>query len=140
LLKLLTGLYKPDSGRILADGVEIKGQSLFDYRELFSGIFDDYHLFDKLYGVEESDADEVNQLIEMMELSGKTGFQERRFTNISLSQGQRRRLSLIVSMLEDKPVMIFDEWAQDQAPHFKHFFYQELLPELQRKGKTLIVN
>ena len=36
-------------------------------------------------------------------------------------------------------MLVTDEWAADQDPIFRRVFYEELLPDLKRKGKTLIV-
>ncbi|PCI41964.1 MAG: hypothetical protein COB46_01940 [Rhodospirillaceae bacterium] len=139
LLKLLTGLYQKNSGKILLDGEVVSNASLHHYRELFTGVFADYHLFDKLYGVEATDEGLVDELITRMELQEKTAYKNKQFTNLQLSQGQKRRLGLIVALLEDKPIYIFDEWAADQDPNFKKFFYEELLQDLKAKEKTVIV-
>ncbi len=56
-----------------------------------------------------------------------------------LSQGQRKRLALLTAYLEDRPVYLFDEWAADQDPFFREVFYQQLLPELKRRGKAVLV-
>lgn len=55
-----------------------------------------------------------------------------------LSQGQKKRLALISTYLEDKSILILDEWAADQDPSFRKVFYEEILPDLQKKGKTII--
>ena len=57
-----------------------------------------------------------------MELERKTTWRAGRFENQELSTGQRKRLALTVSLLEDKPVYIFDEWAADQDPRFVSVF------------------
>ena len=36
-------------------------------------------------------------------------------------------------------VRSFDEWAADQDPEYKKVFYTELLPELKRRGKSVVV-
>ena len=36
-------------------------------------------------------------------------------------------------------MLVFDEWAADQDPTFRHLFYTELLPELRAKGHLLVV-
>jgi putative pyoverdin transport system ATP-binding/permease protein len=59
-------------------------------------------------------------------------------STIELSQGQRKRLALLTAYLEDRSIYIFDEWAADQDPDFREIFYQQLLPELKAKGKTII--
>jgi putative ATP-binding cassette transporter len=46
---------------------------------------------------------------------------------------------LIHVFLEDRPVVVLDEWAADQDPTFRRVFYEQLLPEMKRHGKTLIV-
>jgi len=61
------------------------------------------------------------------------------FTRLALSQGQRRRLALVQACLEDRPFLIFDEWAADQDPAFKEIFYHELLPELRTQGRAVVV-
>jgi putative pyoverdin transport system ATP-binding/permease protein len=61
------------------------------------------------------------------------------FSTIDLSAGQRKRLALVHALLEQRPVMMFDEWAADQDPTFRRVFYTAFLPELKRQGKTLIV-
>jgi len=109
------------------------------YRHLFSAIFSDFHLFDRLYGLREIDPARVEQLLELMQISGKTTFRDGRFSTISLSTGQRKRLALVISYLEDKPVYVFDEVAADQDPQFRAHFYEVLLPELKKAGKTVIV-
>jgi putative ATP-binding cassette transporter len=58
---------------------------------------------------------------------------------VDLSTGQRKRLALVHAYLEGRPVLVFDEWAADQDPTFRHLFYTELLPELRDKGHLLIV-
>jgi putative ATP-binding cassette transporter len=56
-----------------------------------------------------------------------------------LSAGQRKRLALIQVYLEHRPIAVFDEWAAEQDPTFRRIFYEELLPDLKRQGKTLVV-
>lgn len=138
-LKLFTALYPPAEGSIRVDDVEVGPDNIQSYRNLFSAIFSDFHLFDKLHGLSDAAPERVNKLLELMEISHKTAFSNGRFTNTHLSTGQRKRLALVVSYLEDKPVYIFDEVAADQDPRFRGYFYETLLPELKRAGKTVVV-
>ena len=138
VLKLLTGLYYPLSGIIKLDNTEIT--TIYPaYRELFSIIFMDFHLFKRLYGIKEVDMEKMNHLLALTELDKKTKFIDGKFTNINLSTGQRKRLALIVALLEDKPVYVFDEVAADQDPTFRKHFYEVMLRDLKNQGKTVIV-
>ncbi|MCP4350261.1 MAG: cyclic peptide export ABC transporter [Desulfobacterales bacterium] len=138
LMKLLTGLYYPDSGTITLDDMSINKGTYPAYRELFSTIFSDFYLFDRLYGQDDIDYDKINDLLKLMGLDKKTEVINGEFTNIHLSTGQRKRLALIVSMLDDKEIYVFDEWAADQDPIFRKYFYDVLLKDLKKKGKTII--
>ena len=73
-----------------------------------------------------------------MELEGKTDILNKVITNRNLSTGQRKRLALISTTLEDKSLLILDEWAADQDPIFRRFFYETLIPELKNQGRTII--
>jgi len=138
-LKLFTALYWPAQGAIRVDDLEIGPANIQSYRNLFSAIFSDFHLFDKLHGLSEAAPERVNALLRLMEISDKTAFRDGRFTNTNLSTGQRKRLALVVSYLEDKPVYVFDEVAADQDPQFRRYFYETMLPELKNTGKTVVV-
>ncbi|SLM33123.1 Cyclic peptide transporter [Desulfamplus magnetovallimortis] len=137
-MKLVTGLYYPVSGQILLDGTPIDGVTYPAYRELFSVIFSDFHLFDKLYGFVNIDENRVSYLLKTMQLEKKTELIDKGFTNINLSTGQRKRLAMIVAMLENRSICVFDEWAADQDPIFREFFYKTLLQEMKKEGKTVI--
>jgi len=134
-LKLLTGLYQPTSGKILMDD---KKANMDSYRHLFSSIFSDFILFEKLYGLDEVEDQQVMDLLVQMDLGHKTQWVENQFSSLKLSTGQRKRLALIIALLEDRPIYIFDEWAADQDAHFREYFYESLLPSLKNKGKTVI--
>lgn len=138
-LKLMCALYPLDRGRILVDGLEVVPSLRQEYREIFSCIFPDFHLFDRLHGLEHVEADLVQEWINRMELGEKVHFAEGRFSTQELSTGQRKRLAMIVAMLEDREIYFFDEWAADQDAHFRTAFYTEILPELKRRGKTVVV-
>jgi putative ATP-binding cassette transporter len=140
LAKLVTGLYNPEQGEVLLDGKVIDQESRDDYRQLFSVVFSDFYLFDSLL---ENDSPELeakgNTLIKKLNLHHKVKIENGAFTTQALSQGQRKRLALVVAYLEDRPFYLFDEWAADQDPAFKDIFYKELLPELTARGKTVLV-
>lgn len=140
LLKLLTGLYPAEEGRILLDGQPVEPSTLEAYRSLFSTVFTDFNLFDRLYGLPESVDDAVvNAWIERLGLSNKTRCEGGRFTRTDLSTGQRKRLAFIAAVLEGRPICLFDELAADQDPAFRRRFYEEVLPELKAAGRTLLI-
>ncbi len=134
LLKLLAGLYPAAAGGVQIDGRPVE---ISRHRYLFSAVFADFHLFDRLYGLTGLDADKVENWLRRLEL-GATRWQDGRFTNLDLSHGQCSRLALLAAVLEDKPVLLLDEWAAGQSPHFRSFFYAELLPELRAAGKVVV--
>jgi putative pyoverdin transport system ATP-binding/permease protein len=137
-LKMITGLYIPDAGTISLNGEEIHSGNVTKLREMFSPIFTDFHLFNRILGRQKIDDKRVAELLARMELSDKTSIVGGRITNTDLSTGQRKRLALIVSSLDNRPVHIFDEWAADQDPVFRKFFYEVLLKQMVAEGKTIL--
>ena len=138
LLMLLTRLYEPEAGLILWDDLPVDAANVQDYRHLFSAIFSDFHLFDRLYGMPDFDEAAIGAWIEEFQMADKVRFADGRFSTLSLSTGQRKRLAMIVARIEDRPIMVFDEWAADQDPGFRRFFYETLIPALRDAGKTVI--
>lgn len=138
-LRVLSGLYPPDSGEVTLDGMRINDHTRDAYRGLISGIFFDYHLFKRLYGIPDANAGDISRLLTQFRLEDKTGVANGEFRTLDLSGGQRRRLALIVSLLEKRPILLLDEWTAEQDPEFRRKFYDELLPELMRAGTTVVV-
>lgn len=136
LAKLITGLYAPDEGEITINGQKVDQETLGSY---FSVIFSDYYIFDKMYGIDyRSKSEEIKKYLKLLRIDDKVQVNDGLFSSIRLSTGQRKRLALLVSYLEERPVYLFDEWAADQDPEFRKFFYKVLLPELKARGKTII--
>jgi cyclic peptide transporter len=137
--KLLTGLYDKREGRVLVNGREMADRA--EYFQMFSAVFQDYYLFETL--VPKGDRlihdQEVAQLVERLRLSEKVTIESGRISTTRLSYGQRKRLALLVAYFDNSDVYVFDEWAADQDPEFREFFYTELLFDLKRLGKTVIV-
>ncbi|WP_051321338.1 cyclic peptide export ABC transporter [Chrysiogenes arsenatis] len=139
LLKLLTGLYTPQAGVLQIDGRPIAAGEYEQFRQLFSVIFTDFHLFDRLYGMNEVEPKRVWELLEQMDIAKKVRFDGDVFETPGLSTGQRKRLALVCALLEDRPILLFDEVAADQDPQFRRYYYEVFLPSLRQQGKTVIV-
>ncbi|MCQ9427298.1 cyclic peptide export ABC transporter [Pseudomonas sp. LJDD11] len=139
LIKLLLGLYPPHKGEILLDGQPVIAQTRDDYRQLFTTVFADYYLFDELVQGGGDVPKEAERYLQRLEIAHKVSIRDGAFSTTDLSTGQRKRLALLSAWLEGRPVLVFDEWAADQDPTFRRIFYTELLPDLKRLGKTIIV-
>jgi putative ATP-binding cassette transporter len=141
LAKLLVGLYPPEEGKITLNGVTVDNANRDYYRQFFTTIFSDFHLFDQLLETGHGkDLDQKgNELLAKLHLQNKVEVRDGAFTTLALSQGQRKRLALVVAYLENRPFLVFDEWAADQDPIFKEIFYRELLPELRAMDKAILV-
>lgn len=140
LAKLLVGLYAPDGGELLLDGDPVGPQNRDAYRQRFSTVFSDFYLFDTLLGVMPPHLEpQARLLLRELQLEHKVSIENGAFTTLNLSQGQRKRLALLVALLEDRAFYVFDEWAADQDPEFKEVFYKHLLPDLKARGKTVLV-
>ena len=150
LAKLLVGLYAPESGEVFLDGERIDDGNRDRYRQLFSAIFADFHLFERLLQRPRPALDKAgNRLLQRLHLQHKVkvidgafasqALSPGHFTTEALSQGQRKRLALVATCLEERPFLVFDEWAADQDPAFKEVFYRELLPELKAQGRAVLV-
>lgn len=135
-VKVLTGLYEYQEGKILVNGEKISGPNL---GELFSTVLSECYLFECLYGIDATDKEiEIQKYIQELDLGDKVEVYENKFSTLQLSSGQRKRLALLVAFLEDKPIFLFDEWASNQDPYFKEVFYCKILPRLKMKGKCVI--
>ncbi len=139
LAMLLTGLYQPHVGTLLLDGKPIGAEALDHWRKHFSAVFTDVHLFDRLIGREGVPANPklVQAWLERLKMQDKLKIEGNKILNLQLSKGQSKRVALLLAAAEERDVLLLDEWAADQDPHFRRVFYRELLPWLQASGKTV---
>ncbi|WP_433681145.1 ATP-binding cassette domain-containing protein [Nocardia sp. CA-119907] len=140
LAKLITGLYVPQSGALSLNGEPIDHENIEWFRQNSSAIFTDFHLFEEYLGFDRPGLDhEVRRYLEELQIAHKVTVQDGRLSTVDLSQGQRKRLALLTALLEDRQIYVFDEWAADQEPKFREVFYREILVDLKKRGKTVIV-
>ncbi|GAA0893805.1 hypothetical protein GCM10009122_34840 [Fulvivirga kasyanovii] len=134
--KLLTGLYTSHEGKLLINGEIVQPSELSEY---FSAVFSPPYLFNKLYNinVEEKKA-EIDKYMTLLDLDKKVKIDHNGYSSIKLSSGQRKRLALLQCYIEDMPIYLFDEWAADQDPEYRNFFYRSLLPEMKMMGKIVV--
>lgn len=139
LANLITGLYIPESGKILLDNQPIDQQNREWYRQHFTVIFSDFYLFERLLGLKQAGLDSLaKDYLSKLQLDHKVKVENGKLSTTKLSQGQRKRLALLTAYLEDRPIYLFDEWAADQDPVFKEIFYTQFLPNLRDRGKTVL--
>ncbi|PWC18491.1 multidrug ABC transporter permease/ATP-binding protein [Brenneria corticis] len=140
LAMLLTGLYTPVSGCLLLDNQPVTAATLKDYQKLFSAVFTDFHLFGQMIGPQGAAPDMalVDDWLERLNMRQKLALDNYQITNLQLSQGQRKRVALLLAVAEQRDILLLDEWAADQDPQFRRVFYLELLPQLRALGKTII--
>jgi putative ATP-binding cassette transporter len=137
-LTLLCGLRYPDSGQILLDGVPVTPDNITDYRALFSTVLNQFHLFDKAYGFEATNLTALEDNIKRLRINDRVGLEDRAFSSLALSTGQRRRLALAVALSEQNAIMVLDEFTADQDPASRAYFYAELIPHMARHHEMLI--
>jgi putative pyoverdin transport system ATP-binding/permease protein len=140
LSKLITLHYHPLSGDIHFDQTRVDGETITAFRQGIAAIYSDYYLFDRVLGPQVPGIQQlVDGYLKALALDGKVSFEDGRFSTLALSDGQKRRLALLVAFIEDAELYLFDEWAADQDPAFKEIFYRQILPALKAKGKAVVV-
>ncbi len=137
-IQALLGLLVPDEGQIYLNDELVTNDSYSDYKAIFSVVFSDYYLFDNLLAVNTVDIKKWDHYLKLFEMEDKVSLEGRSFSTTSLSMGQRKRLALIAALMENKPVLVIDEWAADQDPYFRKKFYTHILPELKEEGLTIL--
>lgn len=137
LLKIIAGLYYPNTGKLWLDNKVINADNYLSYQDLFSIYLENSPI---LPHIAEENAEKVNNLLKFMQLEHHISYKENNFTYLQeLTLAQQQRLALLINLLDDKPIYIFDEWAADQNAHFRKFFYYNILQYLRKKGKTIII-
>lgn len=139
LLKLLTGLYTPNSGRIALNGKPIQPETRGMLSPLFSVVFSQVFVFEQLLGLDMGGrVPEAEKWLSRLQLKGHVHIIDGRFSTTHLSHGQQKRLALFTALMEDRPILVLDEWAAGQDPEFKTVFYMEILPCLKSRGKLVV--
>lgn len=131
------GLNKWSKGEIQLNGERITEENYGDYRSVFSVVFSDFYLFDELL-IDSYDEAVFLHYLQLFEIDHKLIVNGKKFSTTDLSMGQRKRLALISLLMEEKPVLVLDEWAADQDPYFRKKFYTEIIPFLKMQGFTIV--
>jgi putative ATP-binding cassette transporter len=121
------------------DGQPLAADKPEEYRKLFSAVFTDVWLFDRLLGPQGEEADPalVATWLERLQMAHKLQLENGKIADLRLSKGQKKRVALLLALAESRDIILLDEWAADQDPHFRREFYQVLLPLMQQMGKTV---
>ncbi len=137
-INVLTGLYKPSTGNLVVNG-ETEENASEIMQNMISSVFTNNYIFSHNYDEYSLENNpEYKAFLELMELDKVVEDDSEQAARRNFSKGQSKRMSLIFALLEKKPVLVLDEWAADQDPHFRKFFYEELIPKFKAEGKTII--
>jgi|UniRef100_UPI003FEEC8E7 sodium extrusion ABC transporter, ATP-binding protein natA len=145
-LRMLATLIKPDEGDALIDGSsvvnepnEVRGKIGFLTSELkLEDFFTPNYLFDffsNLHGVEPEVRERRKK--ELFERFGVDRFAEVKVAN--LSTGMKQKVSLIISLVHDPEIIIFDE-PTNGLDVITAKVVTDFLLELKAEGKTVIVS
>jgi ATP-binding cassette subfamily B protein len=146
LVKLLSGLYKPTSGQILLDSVDIASLNRDTLRKYLSVIFQDYAIY-HLSAYENIGIGQVEQIHETRRV--ETAARRSSFDRVlkkmpdgydtvlgrfwehgyELSGGQRQLVALARSLMREAPILILDEPSAALDVYTEQYFFKQLLDD-----------
>ncbi len=145
-LRMLATLIKPDSGNAVVDGKNIVTEdgevrkkigfltSELKLEDFFTPNYI-YDFFSDLYGVEPAIRDARKK--ELFEKFGIDKFAEVKVAN--LSTGMKQKISLVISIVHDPELLIFDE-PTNGLDVLTAKVVTDFLQELRNQGKTIILS
>lgn len=151
LIKLICGLYKPTSGKILLDGVDIYEYCQEDYKKLLAPVFQDFRLFassidDNIILNDRYNIEKVNVLLKKYGMYDKITMLSRGIKNELLrefdeegyqpSGGESQKLALIRADYRDTPFIILDEPTAALDPEAEYSLYRDV--KVNMKDKTIL--
>ncbi|MGK3993656.1 ABC transporter ATP-binding protein [Sorangium sp. So ce1024] len=150
LLKMITGLLRPDRGRVLVDGKDVHALSeleLQQFRLRFGMLFQNNALFDymtvgeniafplrRLYDLSEDEIAE--RVAERLRVVSLAGFEDR--TPAGLSGGQKKRVGVARATIARGEIVLYDEPAAGLDPVTSQRIF-DLLRAEQRAMKATVV-
>jgi cyclic peptide transporter len=141
-INLLTGLYEPSEGYIYFNEEKITKDIYPYYRNKIYAIFTNNYLFSSNYDSFSLDPgnEKLKEFISKLKVNNILQFVEGKdFINNNLSKGQQKRLAMIYALMEEREILVLDEWAAEQDPQFRDYFYSFLLPHFKDLGKTMLL-
>lgn len=126
LVKLLCGMYDPDDGKILLNGIDRNEFPKVELYQLFSVVFQEPLILPFTVGeniiMDKADRIDADRVWEALDKAGlKTVFEEKRIgldtymtktlmkNGVELSGGQQQRFLLARALYKDAPVLVLDE-------------------------------
>lgn len=150
LLKMITGLLRPDHGRVIVDGQDVHALSeieLQTFRLKFGMLFQNNALFDymtvaeniafplrRLYDLSEEEIQE--RVAERLRVVSLSGFEDR--MPAGLSGGQKKRVGVARATITRGEIILYDEPAAGLDPVTSQRIF-ELLRAEQRAMNTTVV-
>ena len=153
LVKLLTGLYQPESGEILVDGVPVRDFDQKEYFRLVGTVFQDVSLLpftigENVAGREQFDREQVWEALDRAGLREAVNAlskgldtsltQKMEKDGVDLSGGQRQRLSFARALYKDAPLLILDEPTAALDPLAEADLYHKYAREMADKTGVFI--
>jgi ABC-type multidrug transport system fused ATPase/permease subunit len=150
IIGLIAGFYKPETGRVLVDGIDLTTVKLRSYRTQLGVVLQDTFLFDgtirENVAFARPDATEeeilaacriarVDEFAENFENKYQTLVGER---GVKLSGGQKQRVSIARAILADPRILILDE-ATSSLDSESEALIQEGLRYLMRGRTTFVI-
>ncbi len=151
LLKLITGLLRPDTGRILVDGEDVTALSELDLQKLrvkFGMLFQNNALFDhltvgdniafplrRLYAL--PDEEVRTRVLERLACVALAGFEDR--MPGGLSGGQKKRVGVARATVTRAPIVLYDEPAAGLDPVTSQKIFDLLRSEQRASNATVIM-
>jgi phospholipid/cholesterol/gamma-HCH transport system ATP-binding protein len=151
ILKLILGLLRPDSGRIVIDGEDIIDRTEDDLRKVrtkFSIVFQEGALFDSLnvkenlaFGLREySDLSEEEIDQKVRDLLRRVGMEEAiEFMPEELSGGMHRRVAIVRSLAAFEPKMFLYDEATTGLDPVNADIICKLVLDLSKEGRGFII-
>lgn len=153
LIKLLCGLYKPTSGRILLNGIDIQEFNIDDYMSLIGALFQDvrpmaFTLKTNVACCPENQIDEkrLAEALSKADLSDKVASLPEKentyitqtfdLSGVQLSGGETQKLLLARALYKNAPLLVLDEPTAALDPLSEERMYKRYLDY--SKGNTSI--
>lgn len=150
-IRLLLRLYKPDSGRILLNGMDIQNYRDREYWKLISVVFQDFKIFsfNIRQNIEGNMKKDNAKLMEAIQNAGMGEAVERMYagvesclykdydgSGIMISGGEAQKLAIAKALYKDAPVFVMDEPSAALDPVSEAELYEKT--NMLLKDKTMI--